>query len=236
MTKLADEITPKKEYSIRSERPAWLTNDLLNIQKDRDFFYKKAKRAKIPEDWMVARRHRNIVNIKIRNAKSAYIKHELLRNKSNPKKFWREIHKNILPKNKSQTLNLLDPITQLPLPPNEIPENVNNFLAGIGPKLADNFPNIDVDNFTNDAVYAMPMFEVTRTDIATVLKHIKNMSVYKSSGLSDLGSRLLKDVFLYIPDILVEIFNKIIDTGRFPDCWKIATVIPLPKIDNPKSP
>ena len=35
---------------------------------------------------------------------------------------------------------------------------------------------------------------------------------------------------------MVDIFNKVLNTDAFPDSWKIATVIPLPKVENPKLP
>ena len=97
ITKLADMITPKKDYIVKLNKPAWLTHDLLNMQKDRDYLYRKAKRTKTQHDWRVARDHRNRVNIAIRNAKATLIKDELTTNKTNPKKFWRSIHKDILP-------------------------------------------------------------------------------------------------------------------------------------------
>ena len=50
---IADELTPKKKYKIRTEKPVWLANELLNMQKDRDYFYRKAKRSQTPHDWLV---------------------------------------------------------------------------------------------------------------------------------------------------------------------------------------
>ena len=129
ITKVANEITPKKEYKIKSERPCWLTNDLLVMQKDRDYFYKKAKKTKKQEDWFVARRHRNSVNTAISTAKSTFIKEELDRNKSNPKKIWIIIHDDILPDKKTQTFKILHPDTQLPLSNDEIPGKINDFFC-----------------------------------------------------------------------------------------------------------
>ena len=140
ITRLANDITPRKDYKIRQERPSWLTNDLLNIQNDRDYFYKKAKRTKKPEDWAVARRHRNSVNTAIRTAKSTFIREELNRHKSNPKKFWRTIRNDILPDTKFQSINLIDPVTNLPYNNDEIPTIINEFFANIGPKLARDLP------------------------------------------------------------------------------------------------
>ena len=59
--------------------------------------------------------------------------------------------------------------------------------------------------------------ELDNTDVETVIKYVKQMSVYKSSGIGDLGSKLLKDIFLYIPEILVDIFNKVLVKNSFPD-------------------
>ena len=140
--------------------------------------------------------------------------------------------------NKSQILNILDPETNMPLDSGDIPTKINEFFAGIGPRLADSLPNVDIGNFDKEIEHEGPadLFEINPTNIETVIKHVKEISVFKSSGISDLGSRLLKDVFLRVPGLLLYIFNRVISTSAFTDSWKIATVIPLPKVDNPKSP
>ena len=107
----------------------------------------------------------------------------------------------------------------MPLNTDEIPTKINEFFSRIGPKLAEDLPDIDVDlheHFHGD-IFQHENFEISITNVDTVIKYVKEISVYKSSGISDLGSRLLKDVFLYIPEILVSIFNKVIRTGIFPD-------------------
>ena len=238
ITTLADELTPKKVYKIRKDKPIWLTNDLLNMQKDREYLYKKAKKTRKHDDWLVACAHRNRVNKAIREAKADFIKDELTRNKSNPKKFWRSIKNDIIPDKKSHILNLVDPETNRQYEIDEIPSIINQFFAEVGPKLASSLPEVDIDNFAinlDDRV-GEPGFEIVRINSQVVIKYVKELSVYKSSGIRDLGSVLLKDIFLYIPDVLADIYNKVIATNIFPDSWKIATVVPLPKINNPKSP
>ena len=173
--------------------------------------------------------HRNAVTIAIRNAKAEYINDELQRNKSNPYKFWRTIRKDILPDKMKNTLNLLDPQTNIPLNSEEIPSKINEYFSKIGSKLADSLPKVDITHLNNDLIQnaLIDKFVINLIDIDIVIKYAKEISIYKSSGISNLGSRLLKDIFLYIPDILLDIFNKVL---------KIATVIPLPKVDNPKLP
>ena len=54
--------------------------------------------------------------------------------------------------------------------------------------------------------------------------------------MSDLSTRFLKDVLLYIPHVFLHLYNRIRITGTFPDSWKVATVVPLPKCNNPTDP
>ena len=55
LVSIAEEIVPQKEYRIKKEKPAWLTDELLNLRNDRDYFFKKAKKTGDEGDWFVAR-------------------------------------------------------------------------------------------------------------------------------------------------------------------------------------
>ena len=87
LTSIADLITPEKQYVVNKELPAWLTPELINLKKDRDYFFKKAKITGEEGDWFIARNLRNRTNIAMRSAKAEYIKDQLQENKDNPKKF-----------------------------------------------------------------------------------------------------------------------------------------------------
>ena len=47
-----------------------------------------------------------------------------------------------------------------------------------------------------------------------------------------MSSRALKDAFGALVDQLLYIMNQSIATNTFPDVWKLATVIPLPTVNN----
>ena len=49
-------------------------------------------------------------------------------------------------------------------------------------------------------------------------------------------TRFFKDVMLYMPQVFVHLYNIVRLSGDFPDSWKIATVMPLPKVNHPKNP
>ena len=60
--------------------------------------------------------------------------------------------------------------------------------------------------------------------------------MYKSSGLEDVSSKVLKDFLTLALREITMLYNRIIVTGIFPDKWKIATVTPIPKIQNASNP
>ena len=61
----------------------------------------------------------------------------------------------------------------------------------------------------------------------------KEINVNKSLAIDGISSEILKDTFLALSNHLTYIFNSSIQYNSFPDSWKIATVIPIPKEGNP---
>ena len=56
-------------------------------------------------------------------------------------------------------------------------------------------------------------------------------SLYKSSGIENISGRIIKDFLTLAAREITVLYNNI-----FPDRWKIATVTPIPKVANAKSP
>ena len=65
---------------------------------------------------------------------------------------------------------------------------------------------------------------------AATYKFVKSIcKIYKSSGIPDISSKLLKDGFLALIAQLNFTMNLSLKKGIFPDVWKVATVRPIPK-------
>ena len=64
-----------------------------------------------------------------------------------------------------------------------------------------------------------------------VVKLVNTISMYKSSGLDNISSRVIKDFMLIAVREVTHLYNAI-----FPDKWKIATVIPIPKVSSATDP
>ena len=93
----------KKDTDILiTDRPEWLTADLIEIMKDRDRAMKLACKSKLTSDKKNARVLRNHVNKAVKAAKSEYLLTKLDTYKKDPKKFWQAIN-DILPHSKSHT-------------------------------------------------------------------------------------------------------------------------------------
>ena len=62
-----------------------------------------------------------------------------------------------------------------------------------------------------------------------VIKLVKEINIYKSSGLPNINSRLLKDGFMALIDQFTFVLNLSLKTGIVPDTWKLGTITPIPK-------
>ena len=66
-----------------------------------------------------------------------------------------------------------------------------------------------------------------------VQKLVKKIDISKSSGLSEVNSKSLKDAFAILIPELTHIFNESLETGIFPDAWSIGYITPIPKEGDP---
>ena len=227
---------PLKTFRSKDNTPAWVTNDILILSKDRDSAWKLAKLTGNDEDWARARRLRNWANNAIKSAKSDFVTGELNDNVNNPKKFWRNI-KDVLPDDSSGSINIANSLTNETLPKSQQAQVINDFFAGIGHKLASKFEAEELIN-VND-FHVEPAGEsliVDHIDQVVVLKLIDTISVNKSSGIDNISSRVLKDFMILASREITHLYNLILDTGLFPTKWKIASVTPIPKVSTATNP
>ena len=93
---------PLDLFEIKNYRPNWITDELIEQIKDRDYFYKKAKNANGEDSWNIARHLTNVTNANIRNAKKDFIIEELNSCNADCKKFWHSI-RSVIPSDKGSS-------------------------------------------------------------------------------------------------------------------------------------
>ena len=222
-------MCPLKTFKIRKFKEIWVTNEILELIKDKDAALHKAKRTNSETHWTAARRLRNNCVAIVRKAKSDFIKNELNENITDSKKFWKQV-KEVIPNGGSSQnkISLIDDTTGLLIEEKCTADFINDFFTNIGPTLAKDM-NTPWDYNGRVADRHLHDIFVNREEIE---KFCKEIEITKASSIENISSRILKDAFLSQIDKLHHLFKQIFTTGNFPDTWKYATVIPLKKCGN----
>ena len=124
---------PIRKFVVKNYRPSWMSAGLIEQIKNRDYFYKKAKKSGSADDWNIARHLRNTTNSNIRQAKADFILSQLELNKNDNPKFWKNI-KEIFPNKKSDTkraISLTNIENNTIVPESEVPQYINNFFINV---------------------------------------------------------------------------------------------------------
>ena len=237
-----DDQIPVKTFIFPKSKPEWLVDELAEYMKDRDSLLKRARRTKNKKDKILANKARNKTNRLVKNAKNCFVKEKLNNFRNNPKKFWEQI-KSIYPTEKNNNpIKLSDPDGKL-LDRSETAELINSYFTNIGPDLAkatkdSNFNGDVLTDITQEIQPnpELPTLHLQYPPREELNKWINNIKNFKSSGLPLVASRIWKIVFHNNPNLLSDIINLSIDTGVFPNQWKKATVIPIPKVAKPNGP
>ena len=158
-----------------------------------------------------------------------FIKNELNNHFNDPKKFWDNVT-SILPSNTagSNYIRLRNKDTNDIIEDDKTSEFINDFFSEIGDKLAS---KINAPWVYHGVTYQQTLQDCN-TDIIEVLSLVREIDIVKSSAVEHLSSKILKDAFIALPNILVKMFNASLSTGIVPDSWKHATIIPLKKCGN----
>ena len=225
-----DQACPQKKYRVREITEAWVTNEILELIKDKDRMMNRARRSGSAEDLARARRVRNRVGRIIEEARADFLKEQQEQLEGDPKRFWRLV-KTIVPgKTKAKArINLNDDEGRgAEINENEVAGYVNEFFTSIGPNLAKSH-NSCWEFLGEEVDENCPRFEA---DFELVFRLCKEINTTKSSGFNDISSMIFKDAFVVLVPQLVYLFNLSFATGRFPNKWKEATIIPLFKGGN----
>ena len=162
---------------------------------------------------------RNQTNNKIKKAKRKYFIDNLELSKSNLKKTWYLINElSSRQSNKAGNISEIKIAKQIATEPLEIAEELNLHFSNIGERLASEIPAYDIEPET----YLTPTetsFSLKAPSLNVVYKLLSKLNERKSAGLDNIPNKLSPSLTL--------IFAKSIETGIFPDEWKLARVTPI---------
>ena len=222
----ATKSIPNKMVTIRPKDPPWMRNEIRKLIRRRMRLHRKAKSVNTFEVWAKFRRLRNSINGKIRSAKSDYENRIALALQTNTKnlKTWWKLSKQILNLDKGS-----EPIPDLKHN-NMTIENDQEKAEIFNEYFIDQSRLIDANKFPPllpEPTYArLKQIDITTSDVRDILK---SLNISKASGPDLVSPRLLKEGANQLSTPLSKFFNRLINSGQFPQAWKKAHVTPVYK-------
>jgi hypothetical protein len=213
---LYDKHAPLKIVYIKDQSHPWITYTIKEMIKLRDKAHEKFKLFKSVSHKNYYKQLKVIVNIAIRNEKTAYFNQHINRHLRSPKLLWKNIKKTVVDFNKKNI--------ELPFDlcnPNKISEHFLNIPGGA---------EVDTSflTFFNTNRFSPSIFTLKTVSEETVSKIIKCIKT-NAQGADGIT---LEMIVLTIPrtlSIITSIVNQSIKTGVFPSHWKNAIIKPIPK-------
>lgn len=196
----------------------WITDNIKLMKKLRNQALGRFKRTGNPAHRDYYKQLRNVTTNAIRAEKRAYL--NLKFQNCSSKEKWSELRKLNIIKNKNRSIPIhLKNVEDLNVFFTEVSQNNST------PKdeLLNRYKN---NSFLNDTFHFM------QTDEDTVSKIILNIKT-KAFGADNLNITLISLCCPFIVPFITHIVNRCIGQSYFPDCWKLANVVPLAKVNNP---
>ena len=219
-------IAPVTRKRVRESSPQWITEELLNSIKLRDYLKKVASRSKNEDDWVKFKQQRNyVINLKNR-LKKQHFQNVIDENSDNSKKLWKTLN-SLIPNDKrcNTVPHFLTDNGKEITDKKEIAETFNKFFSTVGSKLASAFPFYETSHICPKPV--LNDFHFQSVTLSTVSKIISGLDNGKATGLDDICVKSLKAGSPILAFYLTHIFNLSLRSGVVPKCWKRKRVTPL---------
>lgn len=229
----ADELCPLTEMRIRVNSVEYLNAELLELQKDRDYFVHKAEVSQDPGDWFIAECLKRKARSENERARSNYFQNLAESLNQNPKKIWNEVQQ-MEPKQAHSIQNIDKNETGERIPMADLPEHINNYFINIGEELANKFTRIENDQKTFKPDMNNTKYELPKINKDEIIAKLTKISRDKATGVKNINATFLISAIQILIEEYTHLYNLVLTQGIYPDKWKIATVTPIPKIANPK--
>ena len=223
---ILDRHAPFRCMRIRGNSLPWITPNIKNLMKVRDFHKKKPVKFNSQLHWAKYKDTRNKVNSEVYKAIKRYFcdKFEDYAQTKDPKQSWHHISHLFMCRN-FKSNNISDNLM--------IAEAFNDFFVSIGPKLSAEIDHAALDLSENLGTSPVTLFTLSEISEYEVFLLLSNLKISKSTGMNSIPARVLK-ISAEIISPLTWIFNLCIKTGVYIDDWKKAWVVPIFKSEDRK--
>ena len=216
INQLLDKHCPTRIVKERSDKPLWMTPSILKLIDAKDKAYQKGCPS-----WKFLQ---TLCQKAIRSSKRKFTD-ELLNKEQNTKAWWdtvKLITNNLKKSTLSKEYAVINGVRQNNL---ELATNLNNYYRSVGGEVIPSAA--ESRQLQSDGVPLQPI------SIGEVKHLLNTLDTTKATSAADFPAWVSK---LGKEDICIplhNIFNCILSTGDFPDFWKMAQIVPLPKVSHP---
>ena len=235
---ILNELAPLAKTQPRKSRSDWISNQTKNLMKQRDNVRDKAVTSSQREDWQEYRTLRNLCSTKVKQDRSTKLKQTY-------EKLQKNMDSSGLYKLTKSRMGWKTSMTPESFLKNGKLETSPRILANIQ---ADYFQQ-KVQNLTNklpiqtkdptsylrealarwtksDTIPKLVIKTVTVREVISLIKELGNSRAFGHEGIDCESLKICPDA---IAAPIAAIINKSIESGKFPNRWKLARIIPLHK-------
>ena len=214
----------------RTKQPVWFNQEIKSSINIRNMFKNKG-------DFSSYKLHRNRTKHLIRKTKKKYYQDMLHSASGNSKKLWKCV-RDITGKNseKANTVIKLVESDMIYTNKQDIANNLNSYFCNAAIRVLSAIDNISIYQPTEEFILFLSSKNIKANSFGIplitreqVILYLDALDPKKSTGSDNIAARDLKGVSPGIVNVLCNIINTSIVTGKFPCSWKEAKVIPIHK-------
>ena len=160
--------------------------------------------------------------------------HELLKdNNGDSNKIWKIVNElaSIKTKARVDPTELITENGKILTNSDEIAESLNEHYVNIGPKMAESISSADLDGISYTKSFTSTKinnsFFLAPSTTNEIINIIDSLSAKKATRSKDVETKFLKLSKVIIAPILSKLFNMCFKSGVFPNCLKVAEVVPI---------
>ena len=217
-----DRHAPLRRVKVTRPPAPWLqTEEIRQLQKDRDQLRAEAHRKGGETSWAAFRDVHNKIKSVVGKARRSFLANALLSKR--PKEVWKVTHRVLHPS---------------PKPLCEDPEKLNRYFISTAARTLGTKPDsthdlLDLVRSFPDQADELSTFALRNVSRSEVLKEISRLHVRSdcSTGVDQIPVKLVKLASDYLSGPLTYIINSCINTSSFQKTWKTARVSRIPTVD-----
>lgn len=210
---------PVKTVTLRKNYRPWITENIKLLMRLRDNAYNRYKKSRNSQHFQYYRELRNYTNAAVRREKKAYL--DYLIKSRGARELWGAFRDmGIVGGRKSAVGGDVGDV-----------DAINGYFlqsqnGSRGDEESIKFYKTHVlPNVTEELSLSL----ATESEVSSILYSIKS----NARGIDDVSCRMLTMCCPFIIPYLCHIINWCLENSVFPDCWRVAMVIPVPKVSRP---